>query len=218
MLYCSHNYTRFFFPVSWYEPLLVVNWRIYNPQIIIFLKYEIVPFISTSLAVSVELGRDCQLLSCRCVAAGALRLQVAAPHAGESHNYCNFHNMQLFAPESWRRSCSTLDRPPTVERGVISSVSGSSSQPEACREVKEETSEMPPGFSSPSWGFYWDGGVILYFLWLPAGTNALACPSSLPLYVPSAYESVCERESLRVGGREPHMWVTLSPSGSLHRL
>lgn len=61
-------------------------------------------------------------------------------------------------------------------------------------------------------------GVILYFLWLPGGTNALACPSRLPLYVPSVYESVCERESLRVGGREPHMWVTLSPSGSLDRL
>lgn len=58
------------------------------------MKNEIVTFISTSLAVMVELGRDCQLLPCRCVAAGALRLQVAAPRAGDSHNYCNFHNMQ----------------------------------------------------------------------------------------------------------------------------
>lgn len=97
-----------------------------------------------------ELGRDCQLLPCRCVAAGALRLQVPAPRAGDSHNYCNFHNMQPLHLSRGVEAAARWTAPPAVERGVISSVSGSSSQPEACREVKEETSEMPPGFSSPS--------------------------------------------------------------------
>lgn len=189
-------FSSFFF-VSCYRPLLFVNWRMNNPQIIFlfsfyfschFYKNISGGFVRDGLWLSAlhsvllpELwGSRCQLLS------PANRIITV------TFTTCSFRAGVVAS------KLQHAGRPPgvAVESGVISSVSGSSSQPEACREVTKEKNASWFLLSQLRVLLRWE--VILYFLWLPGGTNALACPLTLPLNLPSAYESVL----LRLGSRK----------------